>query len=361
MVQRFNTVQEWLDYSYRGQGLAEAMALARADAPMLTTTTGMFNAIFGELAFMQLNNQANTWNALPKKPRNNSGWRIRTARGFTLGTGGVADAGTVPATVKSTVVEVTAKPKLSVTSFEIGVMTNLLDGDDRYTFDEERKSKAEDHIVDIDKQLMGDVDTVAGNNWESVDRVCSSQSEEAGCLNPGDADIYGLDRSAGTTYDSYVDHNSGTDRALTPTMMRTAVTSIMQNSGKQPNVIITGYDTYAEILKIFDSQVRYTTETKIKLGVNGVETASGSDIGIEARAFMGIPIIQNQNTVVDGKSRIYFLNTDTVYLGVTMPTQYFESTNVLDRGVLTKKAMYMTIGELVCTQFSANGKIRDIL
>lgn len=356
------TINEWMKVfgGHYKSGVAEN-ALMKADAPMLSSTSGMFNAIFGQMAFSQFNQEANAWNLLPKKPHNKSGFRIRTARGFTLGTGGVADAGSIGGTVKSTIVEITAKPKLSHTPFEIGVMTDMLDGDDRYTFDEERQAKAEDHIMDIDAQLLGDVDTPASNNFESIDRVCSAQAESALLSAGSDNDIYGLDRSASTDYDAYLDHNSGTDRALTSAMMRTGILTIKKNSGKLPNVILTGYETYEDIIALYESQTRYLTDARVSVGVNGVQSMAGTDVGLLVQAVLGIPVLLDANVPSDTKPRIYFLNTEYLYLSIALPTQYTESANFLDRGVLTKKAMYLTIGELHCTMFSAQGKIRDLL
>ena len=185
---------------------------------------------------------------------------------------------------------------------------------------------------------MGDVGTVAGNNFESIDRVCSSQSEESALLDAGDADIYGLDRSASTAYDAYVSHNSGTDRALTSAMMRTAILTIQQNSGKRPNVILTGYDTYEDIIALYESQTRYLTDARISISVNGVQTQAGADVGLVVQAVLGIPVLLDGNVPQDTKSRVYFLNTEFLFLSIAMPTQYVESNNYLDRGTLTNRS-----------------------
>lgn len=363
MSTQLNTVNDWYKKFYRGEGRAAALAVQKADAPIISSTSGMDGPIYGEMAFTQFNNRANLWNALPKREYKRTGWRIRTARGVTIGSGGVAEGGAIPDTVKSTVVKVNATPKQAVLHFEISTVADLLEGDDRYTFEEERKAAAEDHIVDIDKQMLVDVDTLASNNFESIDRVCSNNSEASDgtiSLDTGDADIYGLDRDSVTTYDAYVDHNSGTDRDLTTAMIRTAIATIDENSGKRPNVIITGYDQYENILGLYESQARYMTDSRVSVGVNGVQTNTGQDVGITVHSVYGIPLLVDQNVPKDTGSRVYFLNTETVFVGVSLPTQYSESDKYLELGSLKKEGMYLTIGELICTQFSANGKIRDL-
>jgi hypothetical protein len=358
-----NIVNEWLEKNY-GSSEVVQNAINKADAPMLSGTSGMFNAIYGRMAFTQFNNEAVAWNLLPKKAWDKSGWRIRTARGFTLATGGVADGGSVAETIKSTIVEVSTLPKLSQTVFEIGVMVDSLNGDDRYTFEEEAKAKAEDHIMDIDAQLLARVSTAtAGNNFESIDRVCASNSEVTGnSYTANYADIYSLDRDSVTTYDAYVDHASGVDRDLTNDMMRNAIFTIKANSGKMPNVVLTGYDTMQRIISLNESQARYMvlTETSVKLGIDGIGAQGGQSVGLPVKAYLGIPILQDTNVVKDTISRIYFLNTDTIFIGIAKPTSMTVSDNWLDRAKYTKKAVYLTIGELICTQFSANGKIMDL-
>jgi hypothetical protein len=352
-------IDSWVSKQYPTGTLAE-MSVAKA-APMLSSTTGMFNPLYGAMAFFNGNNEANAYNILPKTEWGKSGWRLRTGRGFTLGTGGVADGGAIADTVMSTIVEVSTTPKISHITFEIGVMTDLLDGDDRYTFEEEIKAKAEDHIKDINTQLLTDCDTPPVNNFESIDRVCSSQAESALLCAVTDTNIYGLDRSASTAYDAYVDHNSGVDRALTTTMIRTLISTIQKNSGKRPNVILTGYDTYEKIAALFESQTRYFADARVTVGFNGIQTEAGSDVGIGVQAVLQVPVLLDDSVVVDTISRIYALNTESLELSIAKATQFTVSDNQLDRGTLTKKAMYMTIGELKCNNFTAQGKIRDLL
>lgn len=340
-----------------------ASKVMKLDAPMLSTTGGMFNAIHGRMAFTQFNQEANAWNALPKVPHQKSGLRLRTARGFTLGTGGVADAGSVADTVKSTVVEVTIKPKISHTVFEIGALFDQLQSDDVYGFDDERQNKAEDHVMDINQQLLTDLDTLAGVNFESIDRVCSNNSEATDAtiaLDAGDADIYGLDRDASTAYDAYVDHNSGVDRDLTASLIRTMINTIKKNSGKRINVILTGYDTYEKMIALYESQTRYMTDVRVSVGVNGVRTQNGTDVGLEIQAIMAVPVLQDDLVPVDTISRIYGLNTNSLKLSIALPTQYMELNDYLALGTFAKKAMYVTMGELWCENFAQQGKIRDL-
>ena len=52
----------------------------KADAPIVTSTAGVFNAIYGAYAWAQLNLEANAFGILPKNPWDKSGWRLITAK-----------------------------------------------------------------------------------------------------------------------------------------------------------------------------------------------------------------------------------------------------------------------------------------
>jgi hypothetical protein len=231
--------------------------------------------------------------------------------------------------------------------------------DDTIGFDEIRQYMGDEHVAHLNKMLLADVDTLAGDNIESIDRVCSSQSEEAALLTAGDADIYGFDRSASAVYDAYVDHNSGTDRSFTDSLLRTMIDTIDENSGERPDVIITGFDTAGAIDEQVNTQTRYET-LRITVGVNGINTAAGNDVGLRVASYDGIAIIREKDVEKDTISRIYGLNTKYIGFDTKLPTQYFESKTFFEVGKLGKEGAYYTAGELVCNRFNAMGKIRDL-
>jgi len=86
--------------------------LRKADAPITTSTAGVFNAIYGAYAWAQLNLEANAFGILPKYPWDKSGWRVITAKpvlntnsGNTV-LGGTAEGGTIAETIKPTLQEI---------------------------------------------------------------------------------------------------------------------------------------------------------------------------------------------------------------------------------------------------------------
>jgi hypothetical protein len=349
--------------AYYGNDLNKAVQ--KADAPMLTGTAGMFNAIHGRKAFSQLNELAMTYGVLPKVSWNTSGWRVRTVRGVTLGSGGVADGATIGDAVKSTIIEVFTTPKMSETVFAQGTVFKLLNGDDKYAFEAEAELKSDDHLKDINKQLLTDWNTPAAANFESIDRVCSSNSEANDATiggTPANANMYNsvYDRASATTFDAYVDHNSGTDRAVSIDIIRDAIRQVYSNSGKKITVLITGSDQYTNIVNLFESNNRYGYMSNVSGNINGIKTETGQDVGLRVAMFDGIPIIEDNDVKTDTGSRIYGINTDTTFLAMARPTKL---TTVDEEGILRAhqdKAMFTTIGELICVQPSANFKIRDL-
>jgi hypothetical protein len=110
----------------------------------------------------------------------------------------------------------------------------------------------------------------------------------------------------------------------------------------------------------------------VQTGLNGIETASGVDTGIKVASLYGIPVIQAVNTPSSNgvKENIYLLDTtDTEGYGdtrlgiqVLRPTSYLETNehDMLLLNALAYEGMYLTIGELACRHFNAQGKLRDL-
>jgi len=367
---------EDLENLYYGKG---AEYIAKADAPVLSTTTGVYNAVYGAQVWAQLNQEANAFGILPKYPWTRSGWRVITARSSASVIGGVAENATLPETTKPSFLEVSTKPKTVVHTFDVSEVQEFLatESDDDAIGDMAfmRQYKGIEHKEYINKMLLMDVDTLAGDNFESIDRVCSAYSEvNAGLCGANDADIYGIDRDAAASWaDAYVSHNSGTDRSLTDEIIRTAMYNVRTNGGNT-TVLLTGEDTYSVIQGLYDPQVRYSVlgEATVKIGVNGIDTKDGINVGIHVASLYGVPIITSKDVAKDTISRIYLLDTsDPEGFGiprlgfkVAKPTQYFEAGismgDPFSINRLGNEGMYRTMGELICTFFKAQGKIRDL-
>lgn len=374
--------------------------ITKTDAPVLTTTTGHYNAIYGRMVWAALNREANAFALLPKIPWRMSGWRVMTTRPAHTNYG-VGEGGAIPDTVKPTVAEVSTKPKHMATSFEA---SDLIEGlsekraDDIWgALEELRPQMAIDHREAINEALLRDVSAEAaagatgggtpGNRAagsdvtfftqvESLDRVISSDDEEDTFGGSYDNwfDIYGKDRDTATTgFDAYVSHGSGTDRTLTDTLIRTVKYTVEQNGGNL-TALLTGKDTYSRLQGLYDSYVRYSPLgfTPVQFDVNGVKTAEGIPTGINIPSLYGLPLITSKNSPSDTISRIFFLDTsDTEGFGIPRlgfqllrPTRYYEAGmntgHPFEVDKLSTKAMFVTTGEVICRNFAAQGKLRDL-
>ncbi|MEW6295956.1 MAG: hypothetical protein AB1467_06775 [Candidatus Diapherotrites archaeon] len=355
-----------------------AKYIQKVDAPVITSTTGVYNAVYGKMVWTQVNQEANAFGVLSKFVWDKDGWRAVTARAASTG-GGVAENAALPDTIKPTFAELSTKPKTIAHNFDVSEVQEfeaaISDNDAFGAMDEMRALMGVHHKEMMNVMLFTDNDTLAGNNLESLDRIMGSYSEIAGCLQTaGDLDIYGQDRDAAASWtDAYVNHNSNTDRDLTDTILRTAFQNIRTNGGNT-TVILTKEDTYASIQGLYETQVRYNPigEATAKIGVNGIQTKEGIGIGIDVATLYGVPLIVSKDCTADTIGRIFFLDTSDpegygkprLGLKIAKPTQYFEAgMNAGDPfGInrLGTEGMYRTMGELLCHRFAGQGKIRDL-
>ena len=145
----------------------------------MSSTTGTYQAIFGRKVWSQLNQEFNAFSILPKKPWEKSGWRVVTAKPDDAI--GLPENGTLPETTKPEFAEVSTKPKTVANSFDLSETAMFLADKDDGLGDARAVMKmemAKSHAESINKMLLADLDTPAGNNFESIDRAVSSSFVE---------------------------------------------------------------------------------------------------------------------------------------------------------------------------------------
>lgn len=399
MTEVIKTIEdmEKLYYSRAGQSFLNpddlmSPFMIKSDAPVLTSTTGVYNAVYGAQAWVQLNMEANTLGVLPKFPWNRSGWRVITARTASLPYGGRAETATLPETVKPTFAEVSTKPKLSAVTFEVGEIQEYLatqGGDDAFAaMSDMRTYMSVEHKEDINVQLNTQNGTLAANNNDSVDRVVGSYNEitndvendQSTTYTTGDLDIYSQDRDATASWaDAYVgiSSTSGTVRSLTDSLLNSLLQNTLTNGANPKGQIIqTGYDAWSTINQLYDPQVRYNLigTAQVQPGVNGIKTMEGTEVGLQVATLFNKPIILTKDTVAEtgGISRVYMLDLSNpegfdlprLCYKVAKPSQYFEAGinqgNPFSVDKFSTKGMYRTMGEIICTFFAVQGKIRDL-
>ena len=344
----------------------------KADDPVLTSTTNFLTTTYGQILWNQINMEANAWGLLPKKPWDRRGWRLIKARSSTGG--GITEGATLPETDQPDLAIASAAPKTIAHTFDLSWQALLeaegqddVVGDPMATY---RDYTSEEHAKDINAMLLQDFDTLASANIESLDRLCATTSERTGlAYTDGDEDIFGIDRSANSWADAYSDHNSGTDRTLTLAMLNQLIRETRpywsDRSGRNC-IFLTGHDTADQIAELLQAQQRFM-DVSLANGVQrgGVSTREGIDGGFSVMAYRNIPIFESIDAPQDGTSRIYLLDLGHTFIKVLAPTQYFQtgvqSGDPFILNKLNEEGMFVTLAELNCTMFKANGKIRDLL
>ena len=354
-----------MGYSYSGS------ELLKADAPMLSTTAGTYQAIYGRKVWSQLNQEFNAFSILPKKPWDRCGWRIITGRAsFTTG-GGVAENATLPDTTKPTFLHVAAKPKTVAHTFDMSeVAIFLADKDDgmgdiRQVLKEEM---GKHHAEHVNRMLLQDMDTVAGNDFESLDRITSDAGSSMGGTYGAatDHDLYSITRDASSAFHSAevsVSGTKGTNRTLSLDHLDAIFQQIWTRGGN-PKVLMTGYDTLMRIQQLLQTQQRFMEEKRVTPTFNGVKGVPGIEAGFVVATYNGVPLIPSKDVTADGISRIYALDTDYTWFSTAIPTQYFESGietgDPFGINRLGQEGLYRTMGEVWCSFFGGQGSIRDL-
>ena len=374
------TIQDMERYYYGGSATTgytySSGDILKADAPMLSTTAGTYQAIYGRKVWSQLNQEFNAFSLLPKKPWERSGWRIITDKpSFNVG-GGLAENATLPDTTKPSFLHVASKPKTIGHAFDLSEVSMFLSdkddglGDVRQVLKEEMGKHHADHI---NRMLLQDVDTPAGNDLESLDRLTTDPAKMTttqGAVSAlTDHDLYSITRDGSAGFHSAeVDvggdaSTSATNRNLSLNQLDGLFQQIWTRGGN-PKVMLTGYDTLMRVQQLLQSQQRFMESKRVTPTYNGVKGVPGIEAGFIVATYNGVPLIPSKDVTTDGISRIYYFDTDYLWFQTAIPTQYFESgietgdPFAINR--LGQEGLYRTMGEVWDSFFGAGGSIRDL-
>jgi len=347
------------------------------DALTAAGRRGWLEVLYGRKAWSCLNYEANVFALLPKEPWGQTGFRVECGEaGATTASdaktyrplGGIKEKGQLPDTIMPTWYEVKCRPKTIWHGFDLSEVAEFISHTDDALdiLPELRRALGDAHRHHINEMLTANVTTTAQQNIESIDRVCSSSVEAAGCgdVAAADPDICNIDRSVGTAcYNAYVNDNNNVDRNLTLALIDDPLQNVWQ-AGGQPKVMVTGYDTLMHWSQLLEAERRYMETGRIVSTFGGVQgKGPGVEGGFLVAMYNGIPILPSQDVVIDTISRIYYLDTDYLKIAVAKPTQYFETK--LDEGMIYMNLLgmeggYRTMAELRCYCFRKQAKLRDL-
>lgn len=389
--------------------------LRKADVPILTSTAGVFNAIFGAYAWAQLNLEANAFGVLPKYPWDKSGWRTITAKadcithGCCVNTcvtvfGGTVEGGPIANALKPTIAELEVRPKTAQIPFSASEVMEWLSThskDDIWGgLGSLRLFMAVQHKELLNRMLLAvvvsDCMAFAGtNDFETLDRIVSNDAEEDACGGAGSRHYNPwagtpcaaaqVDRDTLTLYDSTVDTGNacgtigGADGILTDDLLRTHLRKIRIAAGKDPNVFLGSHEIYSEIQGLYMPSVRIPNpygEALVQIDVNGIQTFKGTGVGIHVDSIYGVPFIPTKDAPTGGAGEIgRLLALDTsdaegygyprIGIQIAIPTEYYEATRrspgyPFINAAFVERGVFRTMGETICRHFKSQGKIRDI-
>jgi len=371
------TVQDMERYYYGGASSTGytygAGDILKADAPLMSTTAGTYQAIYGRKVWSQLNQEFNAFSILPKKPWERSGWRILTERADFAKGGGIAENGTLPDTSRPEFLHVAAKPKTVAHTFDLSEVSMFLSDKDDGLGDVRQVLKEEmgkHHAEHINRMLLEDVDTPVGNDFESLDRLTSDPDKmttgTAHVSATTDHDIYSITRDGSSAFHSAEVDVASSNRNLSLNQMDGLFQQLWTRGGN-PKVMLTGYDTLMRVQQLLQSQQRFMDSKRVTPTYNGVKGVPGLEAGFIVATYNGVPMIPTKDMPDEGAgtlSRIYYLDTDYLWFQTAIPTQYYESgietgdPFAINR--LGQEGLYRTMGELWCSFFGASGSIRDL-
>ena len=161
-------------------------------------------------------------------------------------------------------------------------------------------------------------------------------------------------------------YNSGTGRALSLTLIDSAIQKIRENGG-EPKLILLGHDQYFNLERLLNSNQRYLGQEEFQVGVGSERTFPGTRTGLVLATYQGIPILPDPDCAKsvatnDGVlgSNVYVLDTDYLEVAVAQPTQYIENRDFFAANALVVRGLLYTMAELRCTNIFTQAKIADL-
>lgn len=339
-------------------------------AAITSADTGAFNAVYDLDVFTQMALKTNQFGVLPKKPWGRLGFRAVSTGGFS--SGGIAEGQSLATAVEPTYNEVSLRIKEFEGVWDFSDRMYAYDSiADVVTIDQNRDVAAKRYYKVWNGDLLGDNDTLAGYNFESIDRIIGSYSEQSGCsitssdLDPWTETVSGINRdSAAGWYDAYVSHGSGTDRTLTIAHIDGLKENVEPYWDRLENkVFVTGYDTFRRWSALEETKHRIEMVDYTFTVGDGIQTTTGAKGGFKLASWDGIPIIKDDDVSKDTISRVYLEDLDNLWIALARPPTYTEAdprtSDVFAVGHVWRGVWY-TMGETFATKFKSQAKLRDL-
>lgn len=334
-------------------------------ATLETTDAGAFNALFTAVATMQLAQQKNFLGFVPKRGYEQRGHRVRSTRAISSGAG-QAESASLPAAIETTYVEVPVGLKEALADVEMSIRMDIESlKNDAIRFETFVQNVYDDFLVACNADLLADGDTLAGNNFESVDRLTGATAlVTAGIWDAGDEDPWAgaIDRSGASWADALALHNSGATRTLSRSLINALYAGLRRFWGTESadaGYYLTNTDTYTRWGELEGAAWR-TSEVAILNRLEGAEPVAGAAGGYKTNLYEGRPILLDDAVFASTLGNVYLLNRDKLWLAMGRPIQVIQGDNIVYLGKTVKKSAFYGVMELTSDHLRGLGSLRDL-
>lgn len=329
--------------------------------------TGAFNAIYGAIATIQVLQQHNFFGALPQRPYNKYGFRAVGAAAISSDAG-IAEGANIPTAVEPTYYEIGVGQK------ELGVVTEMSTRmelystrDDTITFGGNAQVVFSNFLTSIDYDMLRDFDTLPTRtnyyNTESIDRItATTAARTALSYTDGDEDLYGIDRSTYTWFDSHCYYDATADREISTDLLDGMYADCVPYWGQDLSnkMWVTTPTTQKYWSALEGGKQRFSQATAINSVGNGIQPTMGQAGGYKTATYNTYPIVLDAQVNADTIGRVYLLDNNHNGLLVGRPIEAITGNHPLYLGSMVNKLMYYGIMELYNDLPLSCAQLRDL-
>jgi len=332
-------------------------------ATVTSGDTGAFNAIYGAMATIQVAQQQNFFSALPKRPYNRYGFRAVSTAAKSSSVG-IAEGASVPTAVEPIYVEIGVGLKEVSVVTEMSTRLELYSTrDDTITFGGNAQVVFTNFLNALDTDLLQDYDTLPGYNTETIDRVTASTAATTALgYTTGDEDLYGIDRSANSWFDSNIYYDASADRDITISLLDGMYAACYPYWGADlgNKIWVTKPNTYINWSLLEGTKQRFGQETVQFTYTQGVQPVIGQAGGFKVSHYNTWPIILDANVYSDTVGRVYLLDLNHTGMLVGRPIEAIQGNHPLYLQAYVNRLAFYGIMELFCDLPKADAQLRDL-
>lgn len=349
----------------------------KAEAPYLTTTTGIRNIIYGAWLTTIFVTQHNALGAMRDAPWRKSGYRTVTEPYFGSTPGdGQTQGGAIPSSVQDTIDTLEINPKTLSNVLDISTAELAMEGrDDVAKWAELVDARRKIMMTSWNKSFLAyapKTDWTASKNMTSLDCIIASYDQYA---NSGESPVSGGLTYAGKTraveateYDAFVKHFSGSTATMALKYLDEMVAHCQPywDDGSFENKHwTTGMNMSARLMQLHMAMYRgRLDQAPAQYTVGGIKTLPGLGGLNFVNVYFNMPIISDVFTdahytdSLTGLEKVYLQDDNYIEVAIGQPLEYQESKEYLATGYLAKRGIFHAVLEVAAWKFGGMAKLQ---